>query len=104
MCFNDTNYFTLTKVFSADNYLLLLLKEPLDSYNNWTDTFFSGEGARWDNFYKPASVDDDFCLLDAMVMLLADTVIHLLITWYIENVRPGNFGVPRPFYFPFTVS
>ena len=63
-----------------------------------------GEGAQWSNFHKPASVDDNFTLLDAMIMLLIDTVIHLIITWYLDNVRPGEFGVPKPLYFCFTVS
>ena len=37
-------------------------------------------------------------------MLLIDTAIHLIITWYLDNVRPGEFGVPKPLYFCFTVS
>ncbi|KAK7101994.1 phospholipid-transporting ATPase ABCA3-like [Littorina saxatilis] len=64
----------------------------------------TGEGARWSNFHKTASVDDNFTLLDSMIMLLIDSVIHLIITWYLDNVRPGEFGVPKPFYFCFTRS
>ncbi|KAL8611831.1 hypothetical protein ACOMHN_041293 [Nucella lapillus] len=64
----------------------------------------TGSGAKWNNFSKTATVDDNFTLLQAMVMLLVDSAIHLLITWYIENVRPGEFGVPRPYYFCFTKS
>ncbi|XP_067683949.1 phospholipid-transporting ATPase ABCA3-like [Haliotis asinina] len=63
-----------------------------------------GSGVQWSNFHEPATVDDNFTLLDAMLMLLGDTAIHLLITWYIDNVWPGEFGVPKPFYFPFTGS
>ena len=63
-----------------------------------------GEGARWSNYHRSASVDDNFTLLDAMIMLLIDTAIHLIITWYLDNVRPGEFGVPKPLYFCFTVS
>ncbi|XP_067683953.1 phospholipid-transporting ATPase ABCA3-like [Haliotis asinina] len=62
----------------------------------------AGSGVQWSNFHEPATVDDNFTLLDAMLMLLGDTAIHLLITWYMDNVRPGEFGVPKPFYFPFT--
>ncbi|XP_046544464.1 phospholipid-transporting ATPase ABCA3-like [Haliotis rubra] len=64
----------------------------------------AGTGAQWSNFHEPATVDDNFSLLDAMLMLLGDTAIHLLITWYLDNVWPGESGVPKPFYFPFTGS
>ncbi|XP_048742099.2 phospholipid-transporting ATPase ABCA3-like [Ostrea edulis] len=64
----------------------------------------TGEGAQWDNFYKTPSVDDNFTLGGVMLVLVLDIVIHLLITWYVGNVFPGEFGMPRPFYFPFTKS
>lgn len=32
------------------------------------------------------------------------SVILVFLTWYIENVHPGEFGVGRPWYFPFTKS
>lgn len=37
-------------------------------------------------------------------MLLSDTALYLLVTWYVDAVMPGEFGVPEPWYFPFTVS
>ncbi|XP_046356650.2 phospholipid-transporting ATPase ABCA3-like isoform X3 [Haliotis rufescens] len=64
----------------------------------------AGSGVQWSNFHEPATVDDNFSLLDAILMLLGDTAIHLLITWYMDNVWPGEFGVPKPFHFPFTAS
>lgn len=66
--------------------------------------FLTGSGIQWSNFDQPASVDDNLSLLDAMLMLLVDSAIHLLITWYVDNVWPGEFGVPKPWYFAFTVS
>ncbi|CAG2240533.1 ABCA3 [Mytilus edulis] len=62
----------------------------------------TGEGAQWSNFYKPPTVDADFTLLTAMIMLLCDTVLYLLITWYVDAVMPGEYGVAEPLYFPFT--
>ncbi|XP_041350183.1 phospholipid-transporting ATPase ABCA3-like [Gigantopelta aegis] len=62
-----------------------------------------GAGAQWSNIAEPASVDDNYSLLNAMLMLLGDSAIYFLITWYVDNVKPGEFGVPRPWYFPFTV-
>jgi hypothetical protein len=39
-----------------------------------------------------------------MIMMLSDTALYLLVTWYVDAVMPGEFGVPEPFYFTFTVS
>ncbi|KAB1263387.1 ATP-binding cassette sub-family A member 3 [Camelus dromedarius] len=32
-------------------------------------------------------------------MLLLDAFLYGLATWYIENVFPGKYGVPKPWYF-----
>ncbi|KAK3103434.1 hypothetical protein FSP39_019190 [Pinctada imbricata] len=64
----------------------------------------TGEGAKWNNFINPAVVDDNFSLGDAMLMLVISSILYLLIFWYIGNVFPGEYGVPKPFYFPFTKS
>ncbi|XP_061178877.1 phospholipid-transporting ATPase ABCA3-like [Saccostrea echinata] len=61
-----------------------------------------GNGVQWNTFTKPPTVDGDFTFGDAVLMLWVDSAIYLLITWYIDGVRPGEYGVPQPFYFPFT--
>lgn len=62
----------------------------------------TGEGAQWNNFYKQPTVDSNFTLLTSIVMLLCDTVAYLFITWYVDAVMPGEYGVPEPLYFLFT--
>ncbi|KAK6167985.1 hypothetical protein SNE40_021899 [Patella caerulea] len=64
----------------------------------------TGEGVQWNNIASPPTPDDNFSMLDAIVMLLGDSAIYLTIMWYVENVYPGKHGVPKPFYFPFTKS
>ena len=39
-----------------------------------------------------------------MGMLIFDTFLYMVLTWYIEGVRPGKYGVAKPFYFPFMPS
>ncbi|KAG1652003.1 ATP-binding cassette sub-family A member 3 [Nymphon striatum] len=34
----------------------------------------------------------------------SDSILYLLVTWYIEAVHPGEYGLPQPFYFPFMPS
>ena len=64
----------------------------------------TGEGVHWDNISQGVSVDDNFALLHVILMLLLDFVIYACIAWYIEAVYPGEYGIPRPFYFPLLVS
>ncbi|XP_060570838.1 phospholipid-transporting ATPase ABCA3-like isoform X2 [Ruditapes philippinarum] len=64
----------------------------------------TGDGAQWNNFYAPGTIDDNFSLLDAMVMLLVDTVLYMVIAWYVDNVNPGDAGVAQPLWFPFLPS
>ncbi len=39
-----------------------------------------------------------------LIMFAVDAVIFALITWYMDNVKPGPFGQAKPFYFFVTVS
>jgi len=59
---------------------------------------------QWNNINQGVSVDDNFALLHVILMLLLDSVIYASIAWYIEAVYPGEYGIPRPFYFPLLVS
>jgi len=64
----------------------------------------TGEGVQWNSIGRGVSVDDNFALLHVILMLLLDCVIYACIAWYVEAVYPGEYGVPRPFYFPLLVS
>jgi hypothetical protein len=58
---------------------------------------------QWRNIWTPVTADDDLVLGHAMIMLLVDALIYLLLTLYIEAVAPGEYGVPKPWYFPIQV-
>ncbi|KAF5400872.1 hypothetical protein PHET_05848, partial [Paragonimus heterotremus] len=59
-------------------------------------------GAQWADFWQARHATDAFSIGKGVLMLWIDTVIYLLLAWYIEAVYPGRYGVPRPFYFPLT--
>ncbi|KAL3284408.1 hypothetical protein HHI36_018568 [Cryptolaemus montrouzieri] len=59
----------------------------------------SGEGSQWRNLFKAGSPDDTLTLGLVFVMLMVDTLLYLLIALYVEAVLPGEFGVPKPWYF-----
>lgn len=39
-----------------------------------------------------------------MMMLILDTFIYMLIALYVEAIFPGEYGLPRVWYFPFTLK
>ncbi len=49
-------------------------------------------------------MDDDFSLAQVLGLLLLDSVLYGLVAWYVEAVFPGEYGVPRPWYFFILVS
>ncbi|EHH31333.1 hypothetical protein EGK_12384, partial [Macaca mulatta] len=70
------------------------------SFSFMVSTFFSkGMGIQWRDLLSPVNVDDDFCFGQVLGMLLLDSVLYGLVTWYMEAVFPGQFGVPQPWYF-----
>ncbi|XP_073988191.1 phospholipid-transporting ATPase ABCA1-like isoform X9 [Rhodnius prolixus] len=63
-----------------------------------------GVGMQWANIQRSPIYNDEFNLVSVMYMLIVDFVIYLVLTWYVEAVFPGQYGIPRPWYFPFTLS
>ena len=57
----------------------------------------------WSNLAKPVVLSDNFTLLHIWGCHIITCTIFLTILWYLDNVRPGKFGVAQPWYFPFTV-
>ncbi|CAG5059697.1 unnamed protein product, partial [Parnassius apollo] len=69
-------------------YQLLLSKE-------------STGGMQWGEFMASNTADSSrFVFGHVVVMLLVDSFVYMLIALYLEQVLPGPYGVPRPWYFP----
>ncbi|XP_048469306.1 ATP-binding cassette sub-family A member 2 [Rhincodon typus] len=64
----------------------------------------AGVGIQWHTLNQSPVEGDDFNLLLSMVMLIVDATVYGVLTWYIEAVHPGMYGLPRPWYFPFQKS
>uniref|UniRef100_A0A4W3HEL0 ATP binding cassette subfamily A member 3 n=1 Tax=Callorhinchus milii TaxID=7868 RepID=A0A4W3HEL0_CALMI len=58
-----------------------------------------GTGIQWRNINQPFTVDDTFTMAHVLVMLLFDSFLYGLVTWYVEAVFPGEYGVPQAWYF-----
>ena len=61
-------------------------------------------GIQWDTLDNPLFADDELTMGDVLLMYAVGAVIYAVITWYIDNVKPGPFGQAKKFYFPFQVS
>lgn len=64
----------------------------------------AGVGVQWDNLFSPVSPDDDLTLGAIMIVLLIASMVQMLITLYVEKIKPGEFGVAEPWYFPVTAK
>uniref|UniRef100_A0A452RCQ7 ABC transporter domain-containing protein n=1 Tax=Ursus americanus TaxID=9643 RepID=A0A452RCQ7_URSAM len=60
-------------------------------------TFFQrGTGMQWENI---GSVSGEFNFSQVLLLLLLDSVLYSVVAWYVEAVLPGEYGVPKPWYF-----
>uniref|UniRef100_A0A8C5Z6R0 ATP-binding cassette sub-family A member 3-like n=1 Tax=Marmota marmota marmota TaxID=9994 RepID=A0A8C5Z6R0_MARMA len=53
-------------------------------------------GIQWKNM---GSIRGEFSFIQVMLMLLLDSLLYCIITWYVESIFPGKFGIPKPWYF-----
>uniref|UniRef100_M3ZRP8 P-type phospholipid transporter n=1 Tax=Xiphophorus maculatus TaxID=8083 RepID=M3ZRP8_XIPMA len=63
-----------------------------------------GIGIQWHNIIRSPEEGDPYTFIVSIAMMLVDAVLYWVLTWYIENVFPGQYGIPKPWYFLFTSS
>ena len=61
-------------------------------------------GIQWSNLLSSPHHEDDYSLTTSLLIMYFDAALYGLLTWYIEAVFPGQYGIPRRWYFPFTRS
>ena len=61
-------------------------------------------GLKWDNLWKRIEPDDPMTMGAYWLMFLVDILFYGILTWYIDNIKPGTFGVAKKWYFPFEVK
>lgn len=62
----------------------------------------TGAGLQWSNLWTPVTPNDTLTMGHIMGMLIIDAIIYMVIAVYVEGIYPGEFGVPLPWYFPFS--
>uniref|UniRef100_A0A673C9K9 Zgc:172302 n=1 Tax=Sphaeramia orbicularis TaxID=375764 RepID=A0A673C9K9_9TELE len=63
-----------------------------------------GMGIQWYNMHTSAVQGDTYSFFTSIIMLYVDAFIYAIAAWYIEAVFPGEFGIPRPWYFIFMLN
>ncbi|KAF1380568.1 hypothetical protein PFLUV_G00165200 [Perca fluviatilis] len=63
-----------------------------------------GIGIQWYNIRKSPEDGERYSFIVSIIIMLFDAAFYWVLTWYIENVFPGQYGIPKPWYFPFTAS
>ncbi|XP_078132544.1 phospholipid-transporting ATPase ABCA1 isoform X1 [Sander vitreus] len=63
-----------------------------------------GIGIQWYNIKKSPEDGERYSFVVSIIIMLFDAAFYWVLTWYIENVFPGQYGIPKPWYFPFTAS
>ncbi|XP_012926503.1 retinal-specific ATP-binding cassette transporter [Heterocephalus glaber] len=58
-----------------------------------------GLGLQWSNIGNSPMEGDEFSFLLSMQMMLLDAALYGLLAWYLDQVFPGNYGTPLPWYF-----
>ncbi|XP_039258702.2 phospholipid-transporting ATPase ABCA1-like isoform X1 [Styela clava] len=64
----------------------------------------TGKGIQFSNWDKNPVPEEQYTFVTSIIMMLVDAAIYFVLTWYVENVYPGKYGIPRPPYFMFTKS
>ena len=57
-------------------------------------------GLQWSNLSHGASPDDTLTVLHIILMFFVDTFIYMCLTFYIEAVFPGDYGIAQKWYYP----
>ncbi|KAJ8278009.1 hypothetical protein GJAV_G00082740 [Gymnothorax javanicus] len=63
-----------------------------------------GLGLQWDNIHTSPLEGDEFSFIMSVRMMVLDIFLYAILTWYLDNVFPGQYGISRPFYFPLQPS
>ena len=63
-----------------------------------------GAGLHWETMNDRSTPKDPVTMNVIFGMFIVDMIIYGLITWYVDGVKPGQYGVAKKWYFPVQVK
>ncbi|XP_045462666.1 phospholipid-transporting ATPase ABCA1-like [Harmonia axyridis] len=60
-------------------------------------------GASWSNAFE-TNPENSMNIGGILLMMIFDIFVYIFVTLYVEQIYPGEFGVPQKWYFPFTME
>ena len=98
------NYF----LFSKGIKMLIAIVPNMGSFFTYFLIVFkeeqSAEGLTWGEVNRPINASDNITLLDLWGSNIISCLLSLIFLWYMDNVRPGKFGVAKKLWFPLQKS
>ena len=64
----------------------------------------TSEGLHWSNLFDRTQPDDSMTMGLLWILFFVNMLIFAIITWYIDSVHPGPYGVAKKWYFCFQVG
>lgn len=61
----------------------------------------TGIGVNYSNWNKGIYEGDSFSLTHSLAMLFFNHFVHYFFLYYFDNINPGDYGIPKPWYFIF---
>ncbi|KAK0046035.1 ATP-binding cassette sub-family A member 3-like isoform X1, partial [Biomphalaria pfeifferi] len=95
--------------FLSDRFSSLVAGSLLFQFGNnyFREIFFKLEMRDVGLSFSKMFAYEDFpnvSLFDTSIMMALNMLLHFFLIWYMENVFPGEYGIPRPYYFFLTNS
>nr|XP_026646313.1 retinal-specific ATP-binding cassette transporter [Zonotrichia albicollis] len=63
-----------------------------------------GLGLQWGNIRTSPLEGDEYSFLFSINMMIFDAFLYGVLSWYLDNIFPGDYGLPQPWYFPLLES
>ena len=64
----------------------------------------TGAGCQFSNLFERTLPDDPITMGVVWIIFLANVGIYAFLTWYVDSIKPGPYGVAKKWYFIFQVS
>ena len=85
-------------------YDMIQLKSLVSKAKKYHHKNYAGVGVQWSTLNRGPNENETFSMANVFVFQLIDIVLYGFLTWYVDTIKPGEFGTAEPWYFLVSVS